>query len=97
MNTYLVNLVDLVILVNHLTVDVKLGQFTDSSIDHEQLQSVGVTADLVVGCQGHNVPPHPARDNVTLLRYQLYDNIIMMSLLHNIIMISMLYNNILMI
>lgn len=71
MNTYLINLVDLVILVHHLTVDVKLWQFTDS-VDHEQLQPVGVTADLIVGGQGHDVPPHPARVKKTLSRYQCY-------------------------
>lgn len=65
MNTYLVSLVDLVILVHHLTVDVKLWQFTDS-VDHKQLQPVGVTADLIVRGQGHNVPPHPSRVNITL-------------------------------
>lgn len=65
MNSYLVNLVDLVILVHHLTVDVKLWQSTDS-VNHKQLQSVGVTADLIVGGQGHDVPPHPARVNMTL-------------------------------
>lgn len=71
MNSYLVNLVDFVILVHHLTVDVKLGQFTDS-VDHEQLQPVGVTADLIVGGQCHDVPPHPARVKKTLSRYQCY-------------------------
>lgn len=74
-----------------MTVDVKLGQFTDS-IDHEQLQSVGVTTDLVEGSQGHNVPPHPARVTTTSLISMLYNNIITISMLYNIIMISMLYN-----
>lgn len=71
MNSYLVNLVDLVILVHHLTVDVKLWQSTDS-VNHEQLQPVGVTADLIVRGQGHNVPPHPAKVKKTLSRYQCY-------------------------
>lgn len=74
-----------------MTVDVKLGQFTDS-IDHEQLQSVGVTTDLVEGSQGHNVPPHPARVTTTSLISMLYNNIITISMLYNIIIISMLYN-----